>query len=108
MMLPSWNNFLQVLLHLVLVRSNHDERLVRIILLLELIGRKRKKKNARRKKEDFAWSSLQGCWSSFFGRLFSACLLSVCLCGLLDESLYRFEIEIWSCMMREYNEDEKQ
>nr|TKV94308.1 hypothetical protein SEVIR_9G285400v2 [Setaria viridis] len=107
MMLPSWNNFLQVLLHLVLVRSNHDERLVRIILLLELIGRKRKKKNARRKKKILLGPAYR-CWSSFFGRLFSACLLSVCLCGLLDESLYRFEIEIWSCMMREYNEDEKQ
>ncbi|RCV15140.1 hypothetical protein SETIT_3G033900v2 [Setaria italica] len=96
MILLSWNNFLQHLLHFVVVRSNHDDRL--------------KEEEERRKKEegDFARSSLQRCWSSFFGRLFSACLLSVCLCGLLYEPLYRFEIEIWSCMTREHNRDEDQ
>jgi hypothetical protein len=30
MMLSSWNNFLQPLLDFVVVRSNHDERLVRL------------------------------------------------------------------------------
>ncbi|RCV45773.1 hypothetical protein SETIT_9G480000v2 [Setaria italica] len=109
MMLPSWNNFLQPLLHFVVVRSNHDERLVRIILPIELMLISLEEEERRKKEEeDFARSSLQGCWSSLFGCLFSACLLSVCLCGLLYESLYRFEIEIWSCMTREYNENEKQ
>nr|TKV97272.1 hypothetical protein SEVIR_9G483500v2 [Setaria viridis] len=111
MMLPSWNNFLHPLLHFVVVRSNHDERLVRIILPIELmlisLGLKEEEERRKKEEEDFARSSLQGCWSSLFGCLFSACLLSVCLCGLLYESLYRFEIEIWSCMTREYNENEK-
>jgi hypothetical protein len=57
-----------------------------------------------KEEEDCAWSSLQGCWSSFFGSLFSACLLSVCLCGLLFDFLHRFEIEIWSCLECEYIE----
>nr|TKW40878.1 hypothetical protein SEVIR_1G275400v2 [Setaria viridis] len=77
--LLSWNNFLRPLLRFVMVRSNHDERLVRIILLLELM----------------------------LISLGLACLLSVCLCDLLYESLYRVETEIWNCMTREYNEDEE-
>ncbi|RCV43340.1 hypothetical protein SETIT_9G286400v2 [Setaria italica] len=122
MMMTSWNNFLQPLLHFAVVRSHHDERLVRIILPLELmlislgLGRlgsvsllyqwQKEEEETRKKEEDFARSSLQGCWSSFFERLFSTYLLSVCLCGLLHESLYMFEIEICSCMTREYNVDE--
>ncbi|RCV12314.1 hypothetical protein SETIT_2G259200v2 [Setaria italica] len=115
MMLPSWHNFLQPLLHFVMVRSNHDERLVRIILPLELmlislgLGKfGSEEERCRKEEEDFAQSRLQGCWSSFIGRLFTACLLSVYLCGLLYEFLYKFETEIWSCMTREYNEDEEQ
>jgi hypothetical protein len=37
MMLPSWNGFLRSLLHLVVVRSGHDEGLVRIDLPLKAI-----------------------------------------------------------------------
>nr|TKW31871.1 hypothetical protein SEVIR_2G134500v2 [Setaria viridis] len=109
MILPSWNNFLQALLRVVVVRSNHDERLMRIILPLELMLislRLEEEERCKKENEDFAWSSLQRCWLSFFGCLFSAYLLSIFLCGLLYESLYRFEI--WSCMTCEYNEDEEQ
>jgi hypothetical protein len=35
--IPSWNNFLRSLLRFVVVRSNHDERLVRICLPLKPI-----------------------------------------------------------------------
>ncbi|RCV28103.1 hypothetical protein SETIT_5G379300v2 [Setaria italica] len=94
MLLPSWNNFLQPLSCFVVVRSNHDERLVRIILPLELI-----------------------LISLGLGRLGSVSLLHrwqkeeeerpcVCLYGFPYESLYKFEIEIWRCMRREYNEVE--
>jgi hypothetical protein len=34
--------------------------------------------------------------------LFSACMLSVCMCSLLFEFLHRFGIGIWSCLMHEY------
>jgi hypothetical protein len=34
---PSWNNFLQPLLRFVVVRSNHDERLMRISISPELM-----------------------------------------------------------------------
>nr|TKW32703.1 hypothetical protein SEVIR_2G185000v2 [Setaria viridis] len=88
-------------------RSNHDERLVRIILPLEMmlislgLGRlgsvsllhrwqEEEEERYRKEEEDFARYNLQGCWSLFFGRLFSACLLSVCVCSLLYKSLYRF------------------
>ncbi|CAL5076055.1 unnamed protein product [Urochloa decumbens] len=105
-MVPSsWNNFLRPLLRFVVVRSNHDERLVRRSLSPEmmsislgsdrlgsvsLLHRWQNEEEERRKKEekDCARSSLQECWSPFFGRLFSACLLSVCLCGLLFDLLH--------------------
>ncbi|KAG2562479.1 hypothetical protein PVAP13_8KG234700 [Panicum virgatum] len=107
----SWNSFLRPLLRFVMVRSNHGERFVRISLSLELMSislgldrlgsisllhRWQKEQEERRKKEeeDCTRSSLQGCWSPFFGHLFSACLLSVCLCGLLFNFLHRFGIEI--------------
>ena len=121
-MVPSsWNNFLWPLLRFVVVRSNHGEKLVRVSLSPELMSislgldklgsvfllhRWQKEEEERRKKEeeDCARSNLQGCWSPFFVRLFSACLLSVCLCGLLFDFLHRFGIEIWSCLVREYFE----
>ena len=53
-------------------------------------------------EEVYARSSLQGCWLPFFERLFSAYLLSVCLCGLLFDFLHKFGIEFWSCLVREY------
>nr|TKW17910.1 hypothetical protein SEVIR_5G399800v2 [Setaria viridis] len=111
MMLSSWNNFLQSLLHFVVVRSNHDESLVRIILPLELmlisLGLEEEERY-KKEEEDFARSNLHGCWSPFFERFFSVCLLSVCMCGLLYESFCKFEIEIWNYMTHEYNEHEDQ
>ncbi|KAF8664140.1 hypothetical protein HU200_054888 [Digitaria exilis] len=62
----------------------------------------------KEEEEDFARLSLQECWSLFFGRLFLACLLGVCLGGLPYESLHRFRIEISSHIKREYNEEEGQ
>ncbi|KAG2606850.1 hypothetical protein PVAP13_4NG164332 [Panicum virgatum] len=110
-MVPSlWNNFLQSLLRFVVVRSNHGEGFVRISLSFELMSislgsdrlgsvsllhRWQKEEEERCKKEeeeDCACSNLQGCWSLFFGRLFSACLLSLCLCGLL----FDFFTQIWN------------
>ena len=116
---PSWNNFLRPLLCFVVVRSNHGERLVRISLSPKLmsisLGSDRlglvsflhwwqKEEEERRKKEeeDCARPNLQGCWSPFFGRLFSVCLLSVCLCGFLFDFLHMFGIEIWICLVCEY------
>ncbi|KAG2641547.1 hypothetical protein PVAP13_2KG247332 [Panicum virgatum] len=89
-------------------RSNHGEGLVRISLFsklmsislgldrlgsVSLLHRWQKDEEERRKKEeeDYARSNLQGCWSPFFGRLFSTCLLSVCLCGLL----FDFFTRVW-------------
>ena len=121
-MVPSsWNNFLRPLLRFVVVRSNHGEGLVRIILSpklmlislgsdrlgsVSLLHRWQKEEEEKRKKEkeDRARSSLQGCWSPFFGCLFSACLLSVCMCDLLFIFLHMFGIEIWSSSVREYFE----
>ncbi|KAF8783821.1 hypothetical protein HU200_000261 [Digitaria exilis] len=105
-MVPSsWNNFLWPLLHFVVVRSNHGERLVRINKEEEeRCKKKEEEERCKTKEEDCARSNLQGCWSPFFGRLFSACLLSVCLCGLLFDFLHRFEIEFLSCLEREYCE----
>ncbi|KAG2604535.1 hypothetical protein PVAP13_4NG070290 [Panicum virgatum] len=108
-MVPSsWNNFLRPLLHFAVVRSNHGEGLVRISLSSKLmsIGFGSKEEEERRKKEEenCARSNLQGCWSPFFGRLFSASLLSVSLCGLLFDFLHRFGIEFWSCLVCEYFE----
>jgi hypothetical protein len=112
-MVPSsWNNFLWPLLRFVVVRSNHGERLVRLSLSSDRLGsvsllhrwQKEEEERPMKEEEDCARSNLQGCWSSFFGHLFSACLLSVCLCGLLFDFLHRFGIEIWSCFEREYFE----
>ena len=105
-MVPSsWNNFLWPLLRFVVVRSNHGGRLVRISLSPELmsisLGLDRLGSVSllhrwqKEKEEDCTRSSLQGCCLPFFGRLFSACLLSiVCQCGLLFNVLHRFGIEI--------------
>ena len=121
-MVPSsWNNFLRPLLRFAVVRSNHGEGLVRISLSsklmsisfgsdrlgsVSLLHRLQKEEEERHKKEeeDCARSNLQGCWSLFFGRLFSASLLSICLCGLLFDFLRRFGIENWSYLVREYFE----
>ena len=59
----------------------------------------RKKKDARRKKKIVLVPTYRD-----VGRLFSACLLSVCLCGILFDFLHRFGTEFWSCLMREYFE----
>lgn len=119
-MLPPWNNFLWSLLRFVVVRSDHNERLVRINLPLNpinfglevgrfgsisLILRWQKKEEGRHKKEEenYAQFRLYECWPSFLGHIFSACLLTVCLCGHSYEYLYRFGIEIWSYTLREYH-----
>ena len=121
MMSSLWNNFLRPLLCFIVVRSNHGEGFVRISLSPELMSislgsdrltsvsllhRWQKDEEERRKKkeEDCARSNLQGCWSSFFGHLFSACLLSVCLCDLLFDFLHRFGIEVWNYLVCEYFE----
>ena len=73
---------------------------------VSLLHRWQKDEEERRKKkeEDCARSSLHGCWSPFFGHLFSACLLSVCLCDLLFDFLHRFGIEVWNYLVCEYFE----
>ena len=121
-MVPSsWNNFLRPLLRFAVVRSNHGEGLVRISLSsklmsislgsdrlgsVSLLHRWQKEEEERRKKEEENCnrSSLRRCWSPFFGRFFSVCLLSICLCDLLLNFLHKFEIEIWSSLVREYFE----
>ena len=121
-MVPSsWNNFLRPLLRFAVVISNYDEGLVRISLSSKLMSigfgsdrlgsvsplhRWQKEEEERRKKkeENYVRSNLQECWSPFFGRLFSVCLLSVCLCGFLFDFLHIFGIEIWICLVCEYFE----
>jgi hypothetical protein len=115
-----WNKFLWPLLRFVVVRSNYGKRLVRINLSPKLMSislgsdrlgsicllhRWQNEEEERRKKEekDCARSNLHECWSSFFRHLFSACLLNVCLCGLLFDFLHGFGIEIWSCLEDEYS-----
>ena len=96
-----------------LVRINLSPNLMSISLGLDRLGsvsllhRWQKEEEERRKKEeDYARSSLQGCWSPFFGHVFSACLLNVCPCGILFNFLHRFgfEIEFWNSLVREYFE----
>ena len=112
-MVPSsWNNFLRPLLRFaVVVRISLSSKLMSISFgsdrlgSVSLLHRWQKEEERRKKeKEDCARSNLQGCWSPFFERLFSASLLSVCLCGLLFDFLHRFGIEIWSCLVCEYFE----
>jgi hypothetical protein len=101
MMLLSWNKYLWSLLHFVVVRSDHNEGLVRINLPLKLIligfelGRLRsvflhlrwyKEEEGKHKKEEDDQFHLQECWSPLFGHMFSVCLLRVCLCGHSYES----------------------
>jgi hypothetical protein len=59
-----------------------------------LLHRWQNEEEERRKKEekDCARSNLQECWSTFFRHLFSACLLNVCLCGLL----FDFFTQVWN------------
>ncbi|KAG2598395.1 hypothetical protein PVAP13_5KG358707 [Panicum virgatum] len=81
-------------------RSSHDKTLVRSILPPELIlislglgklgsvfllhlWQTEEEEICKKEEEDCAHPNLQGCWSLFFRRLFSAYLLSVCLWGLL-------------------------
>jgi hypothetical protein len=101
------------------VRSNHNERIVRINLALMPIligfelGRLRlfflllsrhKEDEERYKKEEDALFCLQEYWLSLFGYKLSVCLLSV----FPHESSYKLEIEMWKNVIGEYHEDEKQ
>jgi hypothetical protein len=45
---------------------------------------------------------------AIFLYLFSACLLSVCLCDHLYESLFMFGIEIWKNILHEYHKNKEQ
>ncbi|KAF8696667.1 hypothetical protein HU200_036287 [Digitaria exilis] len=63
-----------------MVRSNHSERRVRINLSSEATSiEKEEEERHKKEEEDCAHSILYRCWSLFFGRLFSRCLLSGCL-----------------------------
>jgi hypothetical protein len=81
-MSPQWNNFLRSLLHFVVVRSDHDERLGRIIFRsIFLTLRWQKPEEGTRQKEEVTQFRLQEYWPSFVRHLFSGHLPSVCLCG---------------------------
>ena len=100
----SWNNFLRSLPRFVVVRSDHNDGLGRISFRsVFLILRWQKEEERRHKKEEVSPLHLQECWLSFVGHMFSDFLLSVCLCGHLYESSYRFGVEILSYTMRGYN-----
>ncbi|KAG0514488.1 hypothetical protein BDA96_10G196100 [Sorghum bicolor] len=84
MMSPPWNNFLQSLLHFIVVRSSHNEGLGRIIFRLVILSlRWQKEEEGRHQKEEVPQFRLLKCSPSFVGYLFSGHLLSVCLCGHL-------------------------
>ncbi|KAF8652102.1 hypothetical protein HU200_063048 [Digitaria exilis] len=53
-----------------------------------------RKGNIHKQEEDFAHFSLHKYWSSFIGWLFSASLLSICLCDFPYDSLRRVDIKI--------------
>ena len=107
-MSPLWNNFLRSLLSFVVVRFDHDEGLGRISFKsVLLILRWHKEEERRHKKEEVSPLHLQECWSSFVGHTFSGFLLSVCLCGHLYESSYRFGVKILGYTKHGYNLDDQ-
>ncbi|KAF8712945.1 hypothetical protein HU200_028731 [Digitaria exilis] len=92
MMLPPWNNFLRSLFYFVVVRSYHDEGLVRINLPMELITFGFEEEKERQKKEeDLGQLHLA---TVLWARVLSHCLLSVCLYSQPYEPSYKFGIEI--------------
>jgi hypothetical protein len=96
-MSPLWNNFLRSLLHFIVVRSDHNERLRRISFRsIFLILRWQKEEQGRHKKEEVSPLRLQE---------FSCLLSSVCLCNHLYKSSYRFRVEILGYTKRGYNLD---
>ena len=103
-----WNNFLRSLLRFIVVRSGHNEGLGRISFRsVFLILRWQKEEERSQKKEKVSQLRLQECWSSFVGHLLSGLLPSVCLCGHLYESSYRFGVEILGYTKRGYNLDDQ-
>ena len=64
-------------------------------------------KRTRYKKEEVSPLRLQECWSPFVGHMFLGLLPSVCLCGHLYESSYRFRVEILGYTKRGYNLDDQ-
>ncbi|KAF8674848.1 hypothetical protein HU200_047979 [Digitaria exilis] len=70
-----------------------------------LVLRWQKEEKGRHKKEEEVYPQLclQECWPPSFGHAFSACLLSVFLCAHPYDSLYRFRVQSWNYIMREYH-----
>jgi hypothetical protein len=82
MMSLPWNNFLRSLLRFVVVRSDHDEGLGRIIFRsVFLTLRWQKQEEGGHQKGEVPQFRLQECWPSFVRHLFSGHLPSVCLYG---------------------------
>ena len=92
-----------------MVRSDHDEGLVKISLRSAFhILRWQKEEEERHKKEEVSQLRLVECWPSFVGHLFSGHLPNVYQYGHLYEASYWFEFEIWSYSQCGYNLDENQ
>ena len=109
-MMPSpWNKFLQSLLRFVVVGSDHDEGLGRILFRsVFLILRWQKEEKGRHTEEEVSQLRLQERWPSV-GHLLSGrkqLLPSICLCGHLYKASNRFGVEIWSLLQHGYNIDE--
>ena len=100
MMSSSWNNFLLSLHRFIVVRSDHNEGLGRISFRSVFLI-------IWWQKEEVSPLRLQECWPSFIGHMFSGLLPSVCLCGHLYESSYRFEVGILGYTKRGYNLDDQ-
>jgi hypothetical protein len=84
MMSLPWNNFLRSLLHFIVVRSDHDEGLERIIFKsVFLTLRWQKQEEEGQQKEEVSQFCLQKYWLSIVGYLFSGHLPSVCMYGHL-------------------------
>ena len=92
-----------------MVRSGHDKGLGRISFrsVFLILQWQKEEEEERHKKEEVSPLRLQECWPSFIGHMFSGLLPSVCLCGHLYESSYRFEVGILGYTKRGYNLDDQ-
>ena len=89
--------------------SGHNKRLGRKSFKFVFLILRWQKEEGRHKKEEVSLLRLQECWPSFVGHLFSGhrLLPSICLCGHLYKSSYRFGVENLGYTRPGYNLDDQ-